>query len=224
MTAVLELDGIGYHYPRTRSGRGEVLRDVCMTVAAGESVGIVGDNGSGKSTLLKIMSTLLRPTRGVVRFRGEPLPGSLRRYRSVLNYCAGAPQGFYPRLTARQNLAFFSGMKGRMLTRTQTDVLLDRVGLSESADVAYSRFSLGMRQRLHLAALSLEPAEIWILDEPTNGLDGNGLKLLERLLTAGEGRLARVVVSHDEDFLARTTGRVLRLREGELAPCVSSSS
>lgn len=216
MTTLLELDNIAYRYPHTKQGRGEVLHSVSLAVAAGEAVGIVGSNGSGKSTLLKIMSTLLRPTRGRVLFAGEPLPRGLRRYRAALNYCAGAPQGFYPRLTAVENLKFFSGMKGRMLSAPEISELLDRVGLADSSDVNYARFSLGMRQRLHLATVLLEPVEICILDEPTTGLDHDGMALLEQLLSNAEGRTARVIVSHDAGFLARVVTRTLHLKDGEL--------
>ncbi|WP_320068101.1 ABC transporter ATP-binding protein [Micromonospora sp. RTGN7] len=223
MTALLELDDVGYRYPHRKNERGDVLRGVSLTVAAGEAVGIVGSNGSGKSTLLKVLATLLRPTRGRVLFRGVPVARSLRAYRAGLNYCAGAPQGFYPRLTAEENLRFSSGMKGRMLSRGEIAALLDRVGLTESGDVTYARFSLGMRQRLHLAAVLFEPATVWILDEPTNGLDSDGMALLQGLLGEAGGRVARVVVSHDADFLSRVVDRTLHLRDGKVM-CSSSRS
>lgn len=152
------------------------------------------------------------------------MPAGLRSYRAHLNYCGGAPQGFYPRLTAAENLRFFSGMKGRMLSRGQIVTLLGRVGLSDSVDVNYSRFSLGMRQRLHLAAVLFEPADVWILDEPTNGLDGDGMALLRDLLAEVDGRVARVVVSHDADFLSRVVDRTLHLRDGKLTCSRSHSS
>ncbi|MFF5176354.1 ATP-binding cassette domain-containing protein [Micromonospora sp. NPDC000089] len=224
MTALLELDDVAYRYPHAKPERGDVIRCASLTVAAGEAVGIVGSNGSGKSTLLKILATLLRPTRGRVLFQGVPTPASLRRYRAMLNYCGGAPQGFYPRLTAAENVRFFSGMKGDMLSRSRIVALLDRVGLSDSIDLHYSRFSLGMRQRLHLATVMLEPSEVWILDEPTNGLDAEGLALLEGLLGEADGRVARVVVSHDADFLSRVVSRTLHLKDGELTWSSSRSS
>ncbi|MGC4792169.1 ABC transporter ATP-binding protein [Micromonospora sp. DT178] len=223
MTALLELHDVGYRYPHATKARGDVLHSVSLSVAAGEAIGIVGSNGSGKSTLLKVLATLLRPTRGRVLFRGTPVQASLRSYRAALNYCSGAPQGFYPRLTAAENLRFFSGMKGRMLSRREIAALLDRVGLAESMDVNYSRFSLGMRQRLHLAAVLFEPAEVWILDEPTNGLDADGMALLQVLLTEAGGRVARVVVSHDADFLSRVVDRTIRLVDGTVT-CSSSQS
>ncbi|WP_180931233.1 ABC transporter ATP-binding protein [Streptomyces sp. AJS327] len=223
MTTLLEFSDLWYRYPRGRAGTEPVLRGAAAGIEEGESVGIVGRNGSGKSTFLKVVANLLRPTSGRIAFRGRTVRANDRRYRSVVNYCAGAPQGFYPRLTATENLRFFSGMKGRMRTAAQAGELLERVGLAESADVAYSKFSLGMRQRLHLAGLLLEPSEVWILDEPTTGLDTDGVKTLEAILAEATGK-TRLVVSHDADFLARVTGRRGVLDEGVLTWPGSSSS
>ncbi|MFJ6943278.1 ATP-binding cassette domain-containing protein [Streptomyces wuyuanensis] len=221
MTALLEVRGLWYRYPRDKSHAQAVLRGIDAHIGEGESVGIVGRNGSGKSTLLKVMSNLLRPSQGEIRFGGRPVRLNDHAYRSVLNYCAGAPQGFYPRLTASENLRFFSGMKGRMYTPAEASALLGTVGLGASSDVKYATFSLGMRQRLHLACLLLEPSRIWILDEPTTGLDQEGLEMLEEMLSRAE-RKTRIVVSHDAALLSRVTSRTLNLQEGVLT-CTNSS-
>ncbi|MEU6573878.1 heme ABC exporter ATP-binding protein CcmA [Streptomyces sp. NPDC046805] len=218
MSHLLELVDVVYHYPSDKTRRRPVLDGVSLGVEPGEALGVVGRNGSGKSTLLKVLANLLRPTSGEVRFDGEPVARRDRAYRSLLNYCAGAPLGFYPRLTAVENLRFFSGMKGRMLSGAEATALLERVGLAASADVTYAKFSLGMRQRTHLAALLLEPSAVWILDEPTTGLDQDGLTLLDDLLTEASARgRTLVVVSHDADFLGRVTSRQVTLAEGRIA-------
>lgn len=211
---VLEAANIGYTYPMSRTA--PVLVDCSLSIEEGESVGIVGRNGSGKSTLLKILATLLRPTTGTVKYRGKPINSAIREYRSKLNYCSGAPQGFYPRLTARENLHFFSGMRGRAYDNAEIDSLLVQVDLIAAADTAYGQFSLGMRQRLHLACLMLEPSDIWIADEPTNGLDVDGLSALEQILTTKQ-RKTLVVVSHDQAFLERVTSRRIVLDQGVTA-------
>lgn len=214
MSALLELCDVSYAYPGVAS---TLLSNLSATIARGEKLGIAGSNGSGKSTLLKILATLLKPTGGELKFDGRPIASCLREIRGVLNYCAGAPQGFYPRLNALDNLRFFSGMKGRMMTRGELDRLLTRVGLSPSPEKKYFQFSLGMRQRLHLARLMLEPAELLIIDEPTNGLDPDGVAILEQILREDRGGKTQIIVSHDRAFLERVTRRRLVIEKGGFA-------
>ncbi|WP_336047951.1 ABC transporter ATP-binding protein [Streptomyces sp. CA2R101] len=222
MTPLLQFRDLWYHYPGDRDESRAVLRGTSACIGVGESVGIVGRNGSGKSTLLKVLANLLRPTAGEVHYHGRRVRANDQKYRSLINYCAGAPQGFYPRLTATENLRFFSGMKGRMYTVKECATLLKYVGLGESVDVKYSKFSLGMRQRMHLACLLIEPSDIWILDEPTTGLDSEGMEMLEKLLVEMDEK-AKLVVSHDAGFLQRVTTRRLVLDDGALA-CPDSCS
>lgn len=224
MSPLLELADLWYAYPRGAGpAPAAMLRGIRAEVHEGETLGIVGGNGSGKSTLLKILATLLRPTAGELRYRGEPIGSVPTAYRAAVNYSAGAPLGFYPRLTAAENLRFFSGLKGRTLTPHQAGGLLGRVGLADQADVLYARFSLGMRQRLHLARLLLEPSVLWIADEPTNGLDADGVRLLEGLLRDTPDQ-AKVIVSHDLEFMHRIGARTLVLKEGRVTWCASPSS
>ncbi|MEU3046631.1 ABC transporter ATP-binding protein [Streptomyces sp. NPDC006984] len=204
VTPLLELVGVSYAYPSDR--RRTILQDVSGVFHEGETVGVVGPNGSGKSTLLKILATLLRPTAGRLLHHGRPLHRGLGRYRCGVNYSAGAPQGFYPRLTAAENLRFFAGMKGTDCSARHARSLLDSVGLAGDSDTVFAAFSLGMRQRLHLARLLLEPSSVWIIDEPTNGLDADGVRLLEALMSGAPDK-AKIVVSHDADFLSRVATR-----------------
>jgi ABC-type multidrug transport system ATPase subunit len=216
VTTMLELRGISYSYPGANNG---LLSTASAAIVRGERVGITGANGSGKSTLLKIFATLLKPTAGELLFGGRPIASCLREARSVLNYCAGAPQGFYPRLNAVDNLRFFSGMKGHMASRAELERLLARVGLGcerAALEKKYFQFSLGMRQRLHLARMMLEPAELLIADEPTNGLDARGVAILEDLLSKEAAGKTQIIVSHDRGFLERVTTRILHIENGAL--------
>lgn len=215
VTPLLELVDVSYAYPSARR-RVPVLSGVSAVIREGETVGVVGPNGSGKSTLLKILATLMRPTTGRLLHRGRLLGRAPGGYRAGVNYSAGAPQGFYPRLTAVENLRFFAGLKGASCTAQEARRLAARVGLADSADAVYANFSLGMRQRLHLARLLLEPSEVWIVDEPTNGLDAEGVRLLETVLRDARDK-TKIIVSHDADFLARVSTRTLALGAGAAA-------
>ncbi len=118
-------------------------------MAAQENVGVVGDNGIGKSTFLKVVASLIRPSQGEVLFYGRPIKSQVKAYRRQINYTAGAPMGFYPRLTGIENLRFFSAMKGKMISVPHAKDLVRRVSLpADAGDKKYHQFPLGMKQRL----------------------------------------------------------------------------
>lgn len=210
MSVLLEATDLAFAFPEKPLA--PVFSGVSLRLEEGESLGLQGVNGSGKSTLLRVLASLLRPTRGEVLFRGRPLRERLGEYRAGLNYSQGAPFGFYPRLTGVDNLRFFSGLKDALVSEGGAEDLLRRVGLAEDAwRKPYVQYSLGMKQRLHMARLLLEPCGLLILDEPTNGLDAQGQAALAVLLSGPLKAKAKVIVSHDADFLAEVTGRSLRL-------------
>lgn len=211
MTPALELRSLGYTFPGSPA---PTLTDVHLKLRAGESLGIVGHNGSGKSTLLRLISTLLAPTTGEVVFEGET--GGHARVRPRISFSAGAPLGFYPRLTGPENLRLFASFKGRALDVKGANRLMERVGLGHAQSTIYFRYSLGMRQRLHLARLLLPPHDFVFVDEPSNGLDPQGLELLVDLFRNELGSSTRVIISHDHALLARLTSRQLNLQSGRL--------
>lgn len=206
---LLEVLNLEFSYAE---GEASLFGTLSFDIAEGRSIGVVGDNGTGKSTLLKIISSLIRPRAGEVRYRGSAINENLKAYRRVVNYSAGAPMGFYPRLTGVENLRFFSAMKNKMLTGPEAIELMDKVGLSGVPTKKYHQYSLGMKQRLHMARLFLEPCEILILDEPTNGLSVEGTDLLVNLLNQDLASKAKLIVSHDARFLEQVTKQKLHLK------------
>jgi ABC-2 type transport system ATP-binding protein len=138
-------------------------------VRAGEVYGFLGPNGAGKTTTLRMLLGLIRPTSGRVRlFGAEPGPGSLARVGALIEGPA-----FYPYLSGRANLRIFADHAG--VRRTRVDAVLDVVSLADRAKDRYATYSLGMKQRLGLAAALLKEPELVVLDEPTNGLDPAGM-------------------------------------------------
>ena len=136
---------------------------------AGEVYGFLGPNGAGKTTTLRMLLGLIRPTSGRVRlFGAEPGQGSLARVGALIEGPA-----FYPYLSGRANLRIFADHAG--VRRTRVDAVLDVVSLADRAKDRYSTYSLGMKQRLGLAAALLKEPELVVLDEPTNGLDPAGM-------------------------------------------------
>ncbi|RZQ60539.1 ABC transporter ATP-binding protein [Amycolatopsis suaedae] len=155
---------------------------VNLTVRAGEVYGFLGPNGAGKTTTLRMLLGLLRPTSGEVALFGRP-PGDLREVGALIE-----SPGFYPYLSGRNNLSVLA--RYARVGTDRVDTVLDLVGLSERAGDRYSRYSLGMKQRLGVAAALLKDPRLLVLDEPTNGLDPAGMSDMRDLLRrlAGQGR------------------------------------
>jgi len=197
----------------------EALRDVSLTVQTGEVLCLMGPNGAGKSTLLRILAGLLVPTRGTARVANLDVAAPDSDYRRRVSFVVGEERSFYWPLTGRQNLAFFGALHGYAPdeVRARATALLQRVGLADAADRAFSGYSRGMRQRLALARGLLGEPEVLLLDEPTLGLDPLGARELRLFLRndvirAG-GRTA--VVGTNDPLEARALGdRVLFLSEG----------
>ncbi|MET0235286.1 MAG: ABC transporter ATP-binding protein [Kibdelosporangium sp.] len=143
------------------------VKDLDLTVRAGEVYGFLGPNGAGKTTTLRMLLGLIRPTSGTVRLLGEP-PGNLARVGALIEGPA-----FYPYLSGRRNLLVLADHAG--VGRSKVDQVLATVGLTGRAADRYSTYSLGMKQRLGLAAALLKDPRLLILDEPTNGLDPAGM-------------------------------------------------
>jgi ABC-2 type transport system ATP-binding protein len=150
-----------------RYGPAAAVEDLNLSVRAGEVYGFLGPNGAGKTTTLRMLLGLIRPTSGRVRlFGGEP--GRLARVGALIEGPA-----FYPYLSGRANLRVLADHAG--VRRTRVDAVLDVVSLADRAKDRYATYSLGMKQRLGLAAALLKEPELVVLDEPTNGLDPAGM-------------------------------------------------
>ena len=152
-----------------RYGTAAAVEDLDLSVHAGEVYGFLGPNGAGKTTTLRMLLGLIRPTSGTVRlFGAAPGAESLRRVGALIEGPA-----FYPYLSGRANLKVLADHAG--VPRTRVDGVLDIVSLTDRAKDRYSTYSLGMKQRLGLAAALLKEPDLVLLDEPTNGLDPAGM-------------------------------------------------
>ncbi|MEN0014784.1 MAG: ABC transporter ATP-binding protein [Solirubrobacteraceae bacterium] len=189
------------------------LDGVDLAVRSGEIHGLVGPNGAGKTTLLGLLLGLARADAGELRVLGHGVRRTLALPPGVAGFVDGP--GLYPALTARQNLVALAQLRG---DRTDgVDGALDEVGLGEVADDRVRGFSLGMRQRLGLAATLLAEPRLLVLDEPANGLDPIGTRHVHRVLTALAERGTSVVLSsHRMDELAAICDGVTLLAGGRV--------
>jgi len=191
--AVVEMAGVSKSY-----GRGErrrlALDGLDLTVPRGEVFGLLGQNGAGKTTAMRCMLGLVHPTAGTCRIMGADSGRDLHRVIDRVGALIEQP-GLTPSLSGRRNLLLLARLDRR--GRAEVDRALDTAGLGEQADDAVATYSLGMRQRLGVAAALLRDPELVVLDEPANGLDPAGIAQMRRLLVglAREGRTV-VVSSH----------------------------
>jgi len=155
-----------------------------LVVPHGSVYGFLGPNGSGKTTTIRMLLGLIVPTGGSHTLLGRPMPGSAAEVLPRVGALVEGP-AFHPYLSGRANLARLDATDRTADPRTaavRIDAALDRVGLSPAAGKRYRAYSLGMRQRLGIAAALLQPRDLLVLDEPTNGLDPQGTREVRALI------------------------------------------
>lgn len=193
------------------SGVVQALDGLSLSISPGVVYGLLGPNGAGKSTLLRILAGLLRPDRGEIRIFGEPAGPAQRRRLGML---IESPS-LYPFLTAREHLHMLARSTG---TLALVEPVLRRIGLEKAADKAVSGFSLGMKQRLGIGCALIGQPDALVLDEPTNGLDPDGILEMRALIDdlAHRDGLTVLLSSHLLDEVERVCDRVAILQRGTL--------
>ncbi len=186
MAAVIEVQGLRKSYRRLRRPTQHAVDGLDLTVDEGGVFGFLGPNGSGKTTTIRLLLGLVRPDGGEMRLLGAPVPRRLPTVIAEVGALVEAPV-FFPGLSGRRNLQLLAGIAG--LPDTRVEEALELVGLRDRGRDRVKGYSLGMRQRLGIAAALLKQPRLLILDEPSNGLDPAGIReirvLLQRLGSAG---------------------------------------
>jgi heme exporter protein A len=180
-----------------RRGPALLFSDLSFSVAPGEVVAVRGPNGCGKTTLLRCVTGLTRVDAGEVLWEGEKVAAEPERMRADTAYAGHLP-GLKDDLSAEENLEFALRLRGTSATPEAIESALSTVGLEKRRRLPARRLSAGQRRRIGLARLSLDPAVLWVLDEPLTALDDAGqalfLDLLDRHLS--RGGLALVATHH----------------------------
>ncbi|PWK17736.1 ABC transporter ATP-binding protein [Xanthomarina spongicola] len=187
------------------------VKDLSFTINKGNVYGILGPNGSGKSTTLGIVLNVVNKTTGDFKwFNGTvSTHNALKKVGAIIER-----PNFYPYMTAAQNLKLVCKIKG--VNYSKIDEKLEIVNLLDRKDHKFSTYSLGMKQRLAIASALLNDPEILILDEPTNGLDPQGIHQIRQIIKdiAGEGTTI-LLASHLLDEVEKVCSHVVVLRKGE---------
>jgi lantibiotic transport system ATP-binding protein len=180
-----------------RFGRQVAVDDIDLAVPRGAVYGFLGPNGSGKTTTIRMLLGLIRPTAGRHGLLGSPMPADAGDVLPRVGALVEGP-AFHPYLSGRDNLRRLDAVDRTAppaTTDARVSAALERVGLLAAAGKRYRAYSLGMRQRLALAAALLSPRELLVLDEPTNGLDPQGTREVRALITAVAAEGATVLLS-----------------------------
>lgn len=207
METILTIENLHKRY-----GRIQALKNISFEIQKGRVYGILGPNGSGKSTTLGIVLNVVNRTSGNYSWFGGKMQTheALRKVGAIIER-----PNFYPYMTAEENLRLVCKIKS--IDYSKIYEKLDLVGLTERKDSKFSTFSLGMKQRLAIASALLNDPEILILDEPTNGLDPQGIHQIRDIIkkVASQGTTI-LLASHLLDEVEKVCSHVVVLRKGEM--------
>lgn len=191
-----------------------VLQDISMSFEGGRVVGLAGPNGSGKTMLMRIVAGLVRPTDGYVEVDGKVV-GKELPFPPSLGLLLEGP-AFINGYSGFENLESIASIRG-ILTGEDVRAWLERVGLDPADKRHYRKYSLGMKQRLGIAAALMESPEVVMLDEPTNALDASGVEMVCREVRQARGRGTAVILAcHDASVLRGLSDEIWYLAEGHI--------
>jgi putative ABC transport system ATP-binding protein len=206
---------------KSNAGEVNILHDISIEIAKGESVGLIGPSGSGKSSLLMLMGGLETATSGSVKIKGQELTNmnedALALFRR--DHMGIVFQSFHliPTMTALENVATPMELAGAKDAFEQAKIALDTVGLSHRLDHYPGQMSGGEQQRVALARAAVARPEILLADEPTGNLDGpNGTAIMDLLFSLQDQFGSTLILVTHAPELANRCDRVIRLRDGRL--------
>ena len=198
---------------KTLKGK-DILKDINLTLAGGAVYGFVGRNGAGKTMLLRALSGLMKVDEGTVSLDGKILHHDFSVLPSLGIVLENA--GLYPNMTGYDNLKYLAGMK-KIIGKEEIKLALRRVGLDENDKRTYSKYSLGMKQRLAIAQAIMERPDVIMLDEPTNSLDEFGVEEIRSLILEEKKRGAIILLaSHNKEDIRALVDELYRIEGGRI--------
>ena len=199
-----------------------VIQDVSLELHSGTVYGLRGVNGSGKTMLMRLISGLIRPTKGTITIDGKQL-GKDITFPPNVGLLIENP-AFIDNYTALQNLKLIANIH-RVVDETRIREVINEVGLDPDDKRKYKQFSLGMKQRLGIAGAVLENPELILIDEPTNALDTDGIEMVRKMILEQKERGALVILAcHDFSVLKELSDEIYFVREGRVTPYESEEN
>ncbi len=192
-----------------------VIDNVSLTVNSGKITGLKGVNGSGKTMLMRLVSGLILPTSGEIIIDGETLGKDITFPRSIGTLIENP--AFLDNYSGFQNLKLLASIQGKISDEEIREAII-AVELNPDDKKKFRKYSLGMKQRLGIAAAVMEHPDIIILDEPTNALDSDGVQMVKRILQKEKERGALILIScHDLDILKELSDVIYLMNVGRLS-------
>ncbi len=208
MATILEINSLSKQY-----GKIHAVNKLNLKIESQMIFGLLGPNGSGKTTTLGMLLGVIRQSSGSFSWFNN---GELDQNRKRIGALLETPN-FYPYLTPVQNLEIVAKIKGMKDPSSRIDEVLKIVDLYDRRDSAFKTFSLGMKQRLAIGSALLSDPEVLVLDEPTNGLDPQGIaEIRELIIEIGKGGKTIIIASHILDEIEKTCTHCAILRKGDL--------
>ncbi|MCZ2830409.1 ABC transporter ATP-binding protein [Modestobacter sp. VKM Ac-2986] len=209
----VEMHAVTKTYARRGKSPQKALDDLELVVESGGVHGFLGPNGSGKTTSIRVLLGLIRPDAGEVRLLGRPVPAGLPDVIGSVGALVETPL-FFPGFSGRRNLQLLAETAG--LPRTRVEEVLETVELRDRADDRFKGYSLGMKQRLGIAAALLKSPQLLILDEPSNGLDPAGIRDVRELIRrlGADGSTTVLLSSHLLTEIEQVADRVSIMARG----------
>ena len=191
-----------------------VLKDICLEMKGGTVYGLQGKTGSGKTMLMRAISGLIRPTSGRIVINGEQLHKNISIPRSI-GLLLENPS-LLPEYDASQNLKLLAKMQGGVPEEEIRQLIRD-VGLEDAGHKKVEKYSLGMKQRLGIAAAILGSPDIILLDEPINAIDGEGVEEIRSLILSLKNEKRIIIVAcHDKEEMNLLADEIVHLRDGRI--------
>ncbi|MBO9563458.1 MAG: ABC transporter ATP-binding protein [Niastella sp.] len=211
MSVIIQVNHLSKQYKKLKA-----VDDISFTVNQGDVYGFLGQNGAGKSTTIRMLLTLIAPTTGSIELFGM----DLKKHRKEILRQVGAVierPDLYKYLTAYENLSQFARISGAKVSRQKLMEQLEQVGLAERANSKVKTFSQGMKQRLGIAVALIHDPQLIILDEPTNGLDPQGIADVRHLILQLSKQYGKTVLvsSHLLYEIEMTANRMIIIDKGK---------
>jgi ABC-type multidrug transport system ATPase subunit len=209
--SVIKVQHISKHF-----GSLKAVDDLSFEVQAGQVFGFLGQNGSGKSTTIRMLLSLIHPTSGSIEIFGKRIDKNREAILEQVGAIIERPD-LYPYLSAREHLELFAKVRKQKIGQSDINATLEKVGLAQRANDKVQTFSLGMKQRLGIAIALVHNPQLIILDEPTNGLDPQGIADIRQLiqyLAKEEGKTV-LVSSHLLSEIEQVANQILIIHQGK---------
>ncbi|WP_156168756.1 ABC transporter ATP-binding protein [Marinitoga sp. 1197] len=196
----------------------KALENINLTINKGEKVTIFGPNGAGKTTLIKTIGMFIIPDRGKIKIKGYDTQKEEKKIKKMITISTANERSFYYRLSLEENLKFFgmlNNITGKELKK-KVEKGLKEMGLYENRKIKYMEASTGMKRRLNLARALIKEAEIYLLDEPTNGVDiETKIKIYEIMEELSQKGKTIILASHEVSEIEKTD-RIIVLKKGKV--------